>query len=112
MSESFRSAPRTDWARYRKWRPSGRKKGSRWLYSRLDASRGASGAAVPPAEETRERDSRVLAANTMIPSRFHVPPRPIGASQSVWGGPPEASILFSLPPAKKPRKRLSGDQKG
>src|SRR6266498_1531250 len=48
----------------------------------------------------------------MTPSRFHVPPRFIGASQSVWGGPPEASIFLSFPSAKKPMKRLSGDQNG
>src|SRR6202521_6358131 len=48
----------------------------------------------------------------MPPSRFHVPPRPVVASQSVNGGPPEASIFLSLHTAKNPMNRLSGDQKG
>src|SRR4029077_16146330 len=48
----------------------------------------------------------------MIPSRFQAPPRPVGASERVNGGPPEASIFLSLPPAKNPMNRLSGDQKG
>src|ERR1700730_15242269 len=51
-------------------------------------------------------------AKRIPPSRFQVPPRLPGASQMVWGGPPEASIFLSFPSAKKPMKRLSGDQKG
>src|SRR5436309_3793437 len=51
-------------------------------------------------------------AKTITPSRFHVPPRPFGALQSVCGGPPAASIFLSLPFAKNPMKPLSGDQKG
>src|SRR4029077_10609526 len=41
-----------------------------------------------------------------------VPPTLSVASHKVMGGPPETSIFLSFPPAKKPRKRLSGDQKG
>src|SRR5262249_2507953 len=48
----------------------------------------------------------------ITPSRFQVPPRPIGASHNVIGGPPAASIFLSFPSAKNPRKRLSGDQNG
>src|SRR5262252_8543285 len=51
-------------------------------------------------------------AKRITPSRFQVPPRFAGASQIVWGGPPEASIFLSFPSAKKPMKRLSGDQNG
>jgi len=45
-------------------------------------------------------------------SRPQLPPRLVGASQSVWGGPPAVSILLSFPSAKNPMNRLSGDQKG
>src|SRR5712672_3012302 len=49
----------------------------------------------------------------MIPSRFQVPPRLKGASQSACGGePPATSMIFSLESAKKPKRPLSGDQKG
>src|SRR5262244_1287951 len=46
------------------------------------------------------------------PSRFQEPPRGTAAMHNVRTGPPVASTLFNLPPAKKPMKRLSGDQKG
>src|ERR1700732_730544 len=48
----------------------------------------------------------------MTPSRFHVPPRLKGASQSACGEPPATSMIFSLESAKKPMRPLSGDQKG
>jgi len=48
----------------------------------------------------------------MTPLRPHVPPRGVGASQTTCTGPPEASTVRSLPPAKKPIDRLSGDQNG
>ena len=51
-------------------------------------------------------------ANTIVPSRFQVPPTPRPASHRVTGGPPVTSIFFSLPWAKKPMNRLSGDQNG
>jgi hypothetical protein len=51
-------------------------------------------------------------ANTIVPSRFHVPPSPAGASHNGWTGPPEARIFFSLPLAKNAMKRPSGDQNG
>jgi hypothetical protein len=54
-----------------------------------------------------------LGEKTITPSRFQVPPRATTpTSQSVRTGPPLASILFSLPSAKKPMLRPSGDQKG
>ena len=48
------------------------------------------------------KNPRLTFSATITPSGLHVPPRPTAASQSVCGGPPEASIFFSLPPAKKP----------
>src|SRR5947209_497260 len=51
-------------------------------------------------------------ANTMTPSLPHVPAVALGASHKVIGGPPATSIFLSLPPAKNPNRRLSGDQNG
>src|SRR5580704_6231353 len=48
----------------------------------------------------------------MTPSRLHAPPPPPDESHNVMGGPPDTSIFLSFPPAKNPRKRLSGDQNG
>jgi hypothetical protein len=45
-------------------------------------------------------------------SRLQLPPPPFGASHSTIGGPPAISTFFSLPPAKNPMNRLSGDQNG
>ena len=51
-------------------------------------------------------------ANRITLSRLQLPPRPAGASHSTIGGPPAIWTFFSLPPAKKPMNRLSGDQNG
>ena len=48
----------------------------------------------------------------MTPSGLHAPPRPAGASANIVGNPPPISIRLSLPPAKKPRDLLFGDQNG
>src|SRR5207247_614683 len=48
----------------------------------------------------------------ITPSRFQVAPRANGVLHRVCGGPPVTSIFFSLPAAKNPMKRLSGDQNG
>src|ERR1700739_1831548 len=50
--------------------------------------------------------------NTITSSRPDAPPRLFGASHSVIGGPPETAIFLSLPAAKNPMNRLSGDQNG
>src|SRR6266567_5845373 len=50
--------------------------------------------------------------NRIVPSGLQVPPLPKGASHITSAEPPLRSIVFNLPPAKKPRDRLSGDQKG
>src|SRR5215470_16155408 len=48
----------------------------------------------------------------IVPSRFHAPPRPDGASARICTAPRSTSIRFSFPSAKKPTDWLSGDQKG
>ena len=48
----------------------------------------------------------------IVPLRFHEPPMTTGASQMVWGAPPYASILLSLPSWANATNRLSGDQNG
>ena len=48
----------------------------------------------------------------MTLSRLQLPPRPAGASDSTTGGPPAIGTFFSLPAAKNPMNRLSGDQNG
>jgi len=48
----------------------------------------------------------------MVPSAFQVAPRPLGASHTSEGVPPSTATVFSLPPAKKPSERPSGDQNG
>src|SRR6516162_68894 len=76
------------------------------------ASSGTAGTVLPPAAETRKMGTLIPGVNRITPPRFHVPPRPPGASQIVSGGPLEASIFFSFPAAKNPMTRPSGDQKG
>src|SRR6266545_7141423 len=48
----------------------------------------------------------------ITPSGLQEPSAPVVASQIFWAGPPETSTFFNFPSAKKPRNRLSGDQKG
>src|SRR5712691_13454804 len=100
------------WDRNRKCRPSGRKSGHRCEVSLSDAESFVTAVGWPPEEETRARAPVASGANTITPSRFHVPPSPAGASQSVCDGPPDTSILLSLPCAKKAMDLLSGDQNG
>src|SRR6266481_215956 len=99
-------------ARKRKCRPSGRKYGQRCEISFFDTSSVVTGTDTPPEAETRWMGELTLGAKRMVPSRFQVPPRPSAASQSVRAGPPEGSMILSLPPAKNPTNRPSGDQKG
>ena len=47
-------------------------------------------------------------AKTMTPSRLQAPPRKSGVAHSVTAGPPDTSILLSLPSAKNPRDCPSG----
>src|SRR2546428_13580387 len=48
----------------------------------------------------------------IVPSRFHAPPRPPGASARICTAPRSTSIRFIFPSAKNPTDWLSGDQKG
>src|SRR4029077_8387723 len=48
----------------------------------------------------------------IVPSPFQLPPAGLGASASVWTELPSADTRFSLPSAKKPSERASGDQNG
>ena len=70
------------------------------------------GSGLPPPAEMRCSGLWVSGANRMTSSRFQVPPRPSLASQMVMAAPPLRSIFFSLPSAKNPIWRLSGDQNG
>src|SRR5262249_10046295 len=99
-------------ARYRKWTPSGNKTGQRWVVSPVAGSSWVRGVDVPPPAEPRNSGPLIEGANTITPREFHVPPRPVGASQISCTAPPIPGIFFSFPPAKKPRHWLSGDQKG
>ena len=68
--------------------------------------------ALPPVADTRFSPNPP-SQKTITPSRFQVPPDLAPeTSHTVCTGPPETSIFLSLPPAKKPIDRLSGDQKG
>src|SRR5690242_14966989 len=97
-------------SKYRKWRPSGRKNGQRWVD--LEGPNVVTVEIPPPDDETRESGAFTEDANTMSPVWFQVPPRPSEASQITNAGPLVGSIFFSFPPAKKPMNRLSGDQNG
>ena len=70
------------------------------------------GAGVPPVAATFRNGSLSPDANTMTPRSFHVPPRPVGASQTIATRPPPAGTVFSFPAAKNPIDRPSYDQKG
>src|SRR5438128_4487666 len=48
----------------------------------------------------------------IVPSAFHVPPRPLGASQITSTEPPSTAIFFNFPSAKKPMNLPSADQNG
>ena len=76
------------------------------------ASSVVAGIAVPPDAGTRWSGPLSLGEKTITPSGLQLPPCPMGAFASVSGGPPAASIVLSLPPAKNPMDLLSGDQNG
>src|SRR5947209_7689695 len=101
-------------ARYRKCRPSGRKKGNACRVSPAFVSTAVTAEGVPPAAETRARGDALPGVNRITLSGFHDPCNDCveGTSHSVSAGPPDASILLSLPPAMNATNRLSGDQNG
>src|SRR5206468_12589155 len=95
-----------------KWRPSGKNQGYRCVVSCREESIRVTGEGVPP-----ESGMRLIGAEgdakRITPWRLHVPPIPLGAaSHRTTGGPPETSIRFNFPSAKKPTDFASGDQKG
>src|SRR6266849_10004505 len=92
--------------------PSGRNTGQRWPASERDVSSFVNSAGVPPEDETRDNAPKASRANMIVPSGFHAPPRPLGASHSTWTCPPDTSTFLSLPSAKNPIDLPSGDQNG
>src|SRR6202162_423222 len=99
---------------YKKCFPSGKNIGQRWLLSPRLASGELTGVGVPPEAEIRYSPAPnwPLGVKRITPSRFHVPPRPDGASDSACTGPPSRSSFFSFPSAKNPRDFPSADQNG
>src|SRR5437660_8537512 len=96
-----------------KCRPSGRNMGHLWLCSKRERSGLVISAGVPPSAETRYSPTQTSGVKIITPSRFHVPPRPWGASHKTWADfPPDTSVFFSFPCEKKAMKRPSGDQNG
>ncbi len=91
--------------------PSGKNCGQRCEFSTL-ASMTLAGSGMPPVAGTFRSGSLSPDANTITPRSFHVPPRPVGASQTVVTVPPPAATVFNLPDAKNPIDRPSCDQKG
>jgi hypothetical protein len=92
-------------------RPSGRKLGQKCAQSALGSFVRA--VIAPPSAETRKSPASLLTA--IVPSAAHAPPYPDqGPMLSVTSrtGPPAADTRFNAPPAKNPRSRESGDQKG
>src|ERR1700732_1848599 len=78
----------------------------------MEASTFVIAVGVPPESEILWMPVCESGAKMITPSRFQLPPRPNGASQSVLAVPPSRLIFFSFPSAKKPSERPSGDQKG
>src|SRR5262245_17845552 len=67
----------------------------------------------PPVVEVRNSPINDCGPKIITPpALLQAPPKGSGTSQSVCTGPPVTSIFLSLLSAKKPMKRLSGDQKG
>ena len=84
---------------------------ARWpAVSDLPGSKGGHGCAFAAARPSLPK--RVASAEQ---DHIIATPRPLGtcpsASQMTWGAPPLSPVVMSLPPAKNPIIRLSGDQK-
>jgi hypothetical protein len=77
------------------------------VLSRVVATVGA-----PPALDTRRRPVWEGPGEENDVSWLQLPPLPRGASHTTIGGPAGDRDRFSLPSAKKPMDRLSGDQNG
>src|ERR1017187_4390923 len=70
------------------------------------------GSGLPPAPVTLYTTPLVRSGtNKMVPSRFQLPPASFRQpSATTTAGPPDASMDFSLPPAKNPNPQLSANQ--
>src|SRR5262245_8803304 len=67
----------------------------------------------PPVVEVRNSPINDCGPKIITPpALLQAPPKGSGTSQSVCTGPPVTSIFLRRLSAKKPMKRLSGDQKG
>ena len=96
----------------KKCRPSGRNIGFAKSVSWLLKFGAITRSIGPPAADTFESPVPPRLPNRITPSRFHVPPVATPTSASAVDTPPPGSILRSLPAAKYPMNRLSGDQNG
>src|SRR6185436_6611246 len=85
----------------KKCRLSGKNCGHACEDSPCETSSEVRGTGSPPAAETRHSGVVGFAVKRITFSRLHVPPyEPISALHIVSAGPPDASILLSLPSAK------------
>src|SRR5215470_11364011 len=110
-STSFR--PEKVAAMNRKWLPSGRNIGHRWLVSPLAWSTSVKDRVAPPDADTRDNPPiRALGENMITSSLFQAPPRPAGAWQIARTVPVASSSFFNWLSAKNPIHFPSGDQKG
>src|SRR5262252_9032193 len=98
-------------AKYKKCVPSGRKMGHRCEEYRAGFSLVTSEGA-PPEALIWDNAAMGEGENTITPLILQLAPRPSCASQRICAVVALSSIVFSLPFAKNPRDRLSGDQKG
>ena len=93
----------------KKCRPFGKNAGKRWPSF---GPTSVMGVGSPPADGTRRIGENGAGEKMMTPWLFQEPPRPFGASHSVWIAPAVSAVLFNFPCAKNPTHCLSGDQKG
>ena len=88
----------------------GRTCGQRWPLS--SGFNFVTGTGVPPPEGTRERTPVLFSAAMILPSSPQLPPKPLGASDSVTAAPPSTAIFLSLPSAKNPIQSPAGEKNG
>src|SRR5437879_9560189 len=90
--------------------PPGRTWGQRCVVSPACLSRVVSGWGDPPAEETLNKGAPTPGVNTIVPAPPQLPPRSLGAWQSVTGAPPCTEIFFSLRSARARVHLPSGEE--